>query len=245
MVEQATGSAPEARGVASDRGIGWWSESWALFTKNAGMWIVLGLVFCVILLVLGFIPFLGSIATSLLLPAFMGGWMITARKVEGGGTIEVGDLFAGFKDKLNPLLVLGALLLAAGLVIVIAMSVLGFGAALGVGLGGASNSTAGVLAGAMAGLLALLVGLALSVPVGMALWFAPALVVFDDVAPIDAAKASFAASLRNIVPSLIYGIVMFLACIVAAIPFGLGFIVLVPVAMLSVYVSYREVFARA
>ena len=244
MVDESmgSGSAPAVRGVASDRGMGWWTDSWALFMKNAGMWVVLGLLFCVILLVLGMVPFLGSIATSLLLPAFMGGWMITARKVEGGGIVEVGDLFAGFKDKVNPLLVLGGLLVAASLVIMIVMSVLGFGAILGMGMGGAQHSVGGVLAAAAAGIFALLVGLALSVPVAMALWFAPALVVFNDVPPVEAAKASFNACLRNIVPSLIYGVVFLVACIVAAIPFGLGFIVLIPVTMLSIYISYRDVY---
>ena len=41
MVDQATGGAPAVQSVGSDRGIGWWSESWNLFMKNAGMWIVL------------------------------------------------------------------------------------------------------------------------------------------------------------------------------------------------------------
>jgi uncharacterized membrane protein len=93
-----------------------------------------------------------------------------------------------------------------------------------------------------AGMLAMLVMVALGFVVAMAFWYAPALVVFRDVAPVDALKASFAASLKNIVAFLLYGIIYIVAAIVASIPFGLGWIVLIPVVMLSIYVSYKDVY---
>jgi len=241
-MELSTGGAPEPRAVDAGRGINWWTDGWALFTRNAGMWIVLGLVLLVILIALSVIPLLGALVASLLLPVFAGGWMLAARKVEAGGALEVGDLFAGFKDKLTPLLVLGALLLVGTAVIAAVVGALGFGAAMGVVAGGAQQSAAGMMAAMGAGMLALLVGLALSLLVAMAIWFAPALVVFRNVAPVDALKASFAASLKNIVPFLLYSVIYFVAAIVASIPFGLGWIVLVPVLLLTVYTSYGDVF---
>lgn len=243
-MEEATRGAAEPHSVDAGRGTGWWSEAWALFTKNAGMWIVLALILLGIFVVLSLIPFLGSVAASLLAPVFVGGWLLAARKVETGAALEVGDLFAGFKDKLTPLLVLGALLLVATLVIAAAVGALGFGAFMGMMMGGAQRSAGGVAAAMGAGMLALLVGLALGLVVAMAIWFAPALVVFRNVAPVDALKASVSASLKNIVPFLLYGVIYIVAAIVASIPFGLGWIVLVPVGLLTVYVSYKDVFGE-
>jgi hypothetical protein len=241
-MEEEMRGAVEPRSVAGGRGTSWWSEAWAQFTKNAGMWIVLALILLVILVVLSVIPLLGSLAASLLLPVFVGGWLLAARKVETGGALEVGDLFAGFKDTLKPLLVLGALVLAATLVIGAVVGALGVGAVMGMTVGGAQRSAGGMVAAIGAGMLALLVGLALGLVVAMAIWFAPALVVFRNVAPVDALKASVAASLKNIVPFLLYGVIYIIAAIVASIPFGLGWIVLVPVLLLTVYVSYKDVF---
>jgi len=90
---------------------------------------------------------------------------------------------------------------------------------------------------------AMLVGLALFMLVAMALWFAPTLVALRGVAPVDAMRQSFAASLKNIVPFLLWGLIYIVASIVASIPLGLGWLVLWPVLMLTMYVSYKDVFA--
>jgi hypothetical protein len=232
----------QPRSVDAGRGISWWTDAWALFMKNPGMWIVLALVFLVIFIVLSVIPLLGSIAASLLTPVFVGGWMLAARKVEGGGKLEVGDLFAGFQDKLTPLLVIGALLLAASLVIFFTVGALGFGAVMGMVVGGSQHSSGGMMAALGAGFFALVAGLVLGALVAMAFWFAPALVVFRNLAPVDAVKASFAANLKNLVAFLVFGVVYIVAAMVASIPFGLGWIVLIPVSLLAVYVSSKDVF---
>lgn len=231
-----------ARGVDAGRGVNWWTEGWALFTKNPGMWIALGLILILIYIVLAFIPLLGSLVASALIPVFIGSWLIAARKVEAGGALEVGDLFTAFKDKLTPLIVLGLLLLAATLVIGLVAGALGFGAAMGIAAGGAAHSAGGMMAAAGTGMLAVLVALLLGLVVGMAIWFAPALVVFNGIAPVDALKASFAACLKNVMPFLVYGAIYIVAAIVASITFGLGWIVLLPLVLLTEYVSYKDVF---
>jgi len=241
-MDEATRATVEPRSVDGGRGITWWSEAWTLFMKAPGLWIVFGLLLFLVFGVLGFIPVIGALAASLVAPVFIGGWMLAARKVDTGGTLEIGDLFAGFQGpKLQPLLLLGALLLAAALVIGLLVGALGVGSAMGVMMGGA-HSGAGMAAAMGAGMLAMLVTTVLGFVVAMAFWYAPALVVFRDVAPFDAAKASFYASLKNIIAFLLYGILYIVAAIVASIPFGLGWIVLIPVVMLSIYVSYKDVF---
>ena len=232
----------EARSVAGGHGISWWTQAWPLFMGNAGLWIVMALILIVVSIVLSVIPLLGSLALGLLAPVVAGSWMMAVRKVVQGGALEVGDLLLGFKDKLTPLLVLGAVLLAATFLVATVAGVLGLGAVMGLVAGGVQHSAGGMLAAMGTGMLAMLVFMALGMLASMALWFAPALVVFRDVPPIDALKASFAASLKNIVPFLLYGVVYLVLAIVASIPFGLGWVVLVPVLLISVYVSYEDVF---
>jgi uncharacterized membrane protein len=41
---------------------------------------------------------------------------------------------------------------------------------------------------------------------------------------------------------LLYGLIYVVAAVIASVPFGLGWIVLIPVLMLTVYTSYRDVF---
>jgi uncharacterized membrane protein len=91
-------------------------------------------------------------------------------------------------------------------------------------------------------MLAWLVALALSIPIYMALWFAPALVVLREMAPVEAIKESFLGCLKNILPFLVYSIVLMVLGIVAAIPLGLGWLVLGPTMIASVYVSYRDIY---
>lgn len=241
--EIESGPAGAARTVEAGRGVAWWTEAWALFTRNVGLWIVLAVILFVILVVLSIVPLLGSLVAALVVPVFLGGWMLAARKVDQGGTLEIGDLFACFQsDRLAPLLIVGALLLAGVLAMGILLGVLGAGAVFGLAAGTASSSSGGIAASVGAGIVALLVGLAFGLLLSMVTWFAPALVVFRNVPPVDAFKASFAASLRNIVPFLLWGVLYLVATVVASIPFGLGWIVLAPVMLLAIYVSYKDVF---
>lgn len=245
MDSTMTQAAGEPRTVDAGRGVNWWTDGWALFMKNPGMWIVLGLVVIVIGVVLNFVPFIGGLAFALVMPAFIGSWMLAARKLEGGGTLEVGDLFLGFQgQQLTPLLVLGALSLAATAIVVVIMFAFGAVMGVGMGVGAGMHSGMGVLAAMGAGMFGMLVGLALFVPITMAFWFAPALVVFDNVAPVDAMKASFAACLRNVMPFLVYGVLGLVASVIASIPFGLGWIVLLPLMGLTIYLSYRDIYSR-
>ena len=71
------------------------------------------------------------------------------------------------------------------------------------------------------------------------------LVLFDGIAPGAALKASFSACLKNVIAFTLYAIVLVVLFIVATIPFGLGLIVVVPVALISVYTAYREIFFDA
>ena len=231
-----------SRTVAAGRGWDWIADGFALFKLRPGIWILILIVFFVCCLLVSWVPLIGSLANIVLTEILAGGLMLGCRSLAGGGGLEVGHLFAGFSKNTSNLVVLGVLAVVGWVMVL-------FPAALIVGTGGVLAMMRGDVAGMMAlGLsftLAALIVLALSVPLYMALWFAPALIVLNGLEPMAAAKQSFIACLNNIVPFLVYGVILLVLGIVAAIPFGLGFLVLGPVIIASVYTAYRDIFAAA
>ena len=165
--------------------------------------------------------------------------LLGCKSLTEGGDIAIDSLFAGFKQNTGNLIMVGVFYLVGVLIITALVFMIGGGAALTGGMIGHGPGM-GMAVGGF--LLAMLVMLVLLVPLAMAVWFAPALVVFHNVAPLDAMKASFSACLKNLVPFLVYGVILFVLCIIAMIPFGLGMLVMVPVMMGSVYASYVEIY---
>jgi hypothetical protein len=230
------------RGVEAGRGWDWISSGWELFKKQTGMWIALVLVAFVIFLVLALIPFVGSLATFVLSPVFAAGVLVGGRAVDEGRGLEIGHLFAGFREKLAPLATVGAIYLGAAVTIALVVG-LATGASIFTMMSGAGE--AATPAAALTVILALLIMLALLLPVVMAVWFAPALVMFHDKGAVDAMKESFSGCLRNIVPFLVYGVVMMVFAAIASIPLGLGWLVLGPVLCTSFYTSYKDIYLTA
>jgi len=233
---------PGGQAVAAGRGWDWITAGWDLFKRQAGMWIALVLVAFVIFVVLAFIPFVGSLASFILTPVFGAGVVIGCRAIEEGRELEIGHLFAGFKEKLGPLATVGAIYLGSAIVIALVVGLATGTSIMGLAAGGGSAAT---LAAFMTLLLAALVMLALMLPVMMAVWFAAPLVVFHDKGAVDAMKESFTGCLRNIVPFLVYGVVMLALGVLASIPLGLGWLVLGPVLAASLYTSYKDIYLTA
>jgi hypothetical protein len=230
------------RAVAAGQGWAWIAGGFDLFKKQPGIWIGLVVVLFVIMLVLGLIPIVGAIATLLLLPVFTGGMMLGCQALQRGGALEMGHLFAGFKNQTGNLFVLGALGIVGWIIVMLPVfAIVGTGAVFGAMRG----DTAGAGAMGVSLILAFLVAAGLSILVYMALWFAPALVVLRGVAPVAAIKESFLACLKNIIPFLLYGIILLVLGIIATIPFGLGWLVLGPVIIASVYLAYRDIYGEA
>lgn len=229
------------RSVPAANGWKWIVEGWNLFKRRPGIWIALIVVLMVIFIVLAFIPILGSLASMVLGPVFAGGLVIGCRDLEQGGELKIEHLFAGFRERFGTLASIGLLYLAATVIIAL-LAGLATGAKLSGLLGGAQTDPAAVLAAAMTLLLAALIMLALMLPVVMAIWFAPPLAVFHQLGAIEALKSSFTGCLKNILPFLVYGVILLGLSIVASIPFGLGWLVLGPVVAASIYTAYRDIF---
>lgn len=239
---------PGGRTVSAGNGWSWISAAWKLFTASPLIWIVNFVLFFIINFIIGLIP-LGSLVGIVLGPVWMAGFLYGSHAVHGGRALEVSDLFAGFREKTGPLLGLG--LLTLGLWIVLAIiAVILFVVVLG-----SSGIFTAILSQnpeairevineetGLHFLLVFLILMALAIPVMMAAWFAPALVLFHDVSPIAAISMSFKGCLRNILPFLLNGIIIFLLLILAVIPLFLGLFVMIPVFYASIYTSYRDIF---
>ena len=237
-------TAPKAAG----NGVNWWSEGWRYFAAAPWMWIGLALSFIVILALASAVPIIGSIASTVLSPVLAAGLMAACQAQDRGSRPTFNHLFSGFAERLMPLIVVGLLYLVATMVIV-AIVVAIIVATVGMsGLGAIWSGDPMQVGWAMLATLgagaffAVLIGTLCAVPLMMACWFAPPLVMLRNEEPVNAMKASFVACLVNIWPLTVYGVIGIVLMIVATIPFGLGWFVLCPVVATSIYASYKDIF---
>ena len=233
------------RAMSIDRGAGWLLEGFGYFRNSALNWAGACILFFVISIVLSLVPFIGGFAVNILMPVFMAGLILGCHAQHQGGEFTVNHLFAGFSNNTAQLIVLGLIYLLGMIVITIVALVMIF-FMLG-GLVFLEHMQAGnpelILQNFKGVMLVLLVALMLYLPLLMAYWFAPALVVLNDVSPVDALIMSFKGCLANILPFLLYGIIGLVLSVIAIIPFGLGLLILGPMIIASIYIAYRDIFS--
>lgn len=230
------------RGLGAGRGWGWIVGGFGMFKSKPGTWIVITILLGILFIGMSLVPVLGALATWVLYPVFAGGIMLGCHALAQGQELEVSHVFAGFRNRAGNLAVIGLLSIVGWVIVMIPLIVvIGAGALFGMMRGDAA---------AMASMgpgvaVAWLIMLGLAVPLYMALWFAPALVVLRELSPVEALKQSFRGCLKNVVPFLVYGVAALVLMLIAAIPLGLGLLVMMPVIMASVYVAYGEIFFRS
>ena len=231
----------QPRHVPAANGWQWIAEGFGLFKASPVIWIALFLIYLLIGMGLSIVPVVGPVVLNLLAPVFIAGFMRGGRAIEMGEERESNHLFAGFKQNTAQLITVGGIYLAGIIILVGVVFMMMGGAALG-GLfaGHGAEDAAAVADGRM--LLGLLIMMALILPLIMAYWFAPTLVVFHDIKATDAMKLSFAACLRNIIPFTLYSLISIVLILLAMIPLGLGLLVMIPTMTASLYTSYRDIF---
>ena len=229
----------ESREVDPGACFDWLRQGWAMFMVNPGIWIGTTVLLLVILMAISIVPLFGQIAAHLLVPLFGAGMFRVCRHIADNEEPQIADLFAGFRHGAGELVMVGVFF-AAGIfgIAFIAFLLISGGVLGGVVTGKVAGF--GIALGGM--MLAGLLVLVLSIPVIMATWYAPALVLFHDMKPLDAMKASFAAGARNWLPMSIFGVFLVVALFFAMLPIGMGLLLLLPVVSGAVYASYRDIF---
>jgi uncharacterized membrane protein len=241
----------EIKRHSAARGWIWVKQGYQLIMRNPLLSITLALVGALSMFVALMIPLFGPLLVLMLMPVVLAGYMRVCRALEEDEEVELTQLFAGFEKHTARLTALGAFLMLGLLFSSIVMVTLG-GEALRTLLENvnAANDPQ-ILIDAMwtAGsgvAFSLLVGFALMCVLMLAFQYAPMLVFFNDVAPFAAMRASLAGSLRNIIPYTVYSLIMqVVALLLSLLPFNLGLIVLLPLGLTSLYVSYRNIFPFA
>jgi uncharacterized membrane protein len=233
---------PDGRGVAPGNGWRWIADAWAFTGVQRWTFVGVFLLLCLLQIAANFLPIIGPLAVTLLSPVLVGGFVLGCEAVRRGERLEVGHLFAGFQRHTGKLVTLGAISLGFGIVMMIVMVLVAGSAFLPMMLGTEQPSPEQVTGMVLPILLALLVVMAVSIPVSMAMLFATPLIVLAESDVVPALKTSFFACLKNILSFLVWGVAIFVLAIVASIPLFLGWLLLGPVLMVSLYMAYRDVF---
>ena len=246
------------------QGVAWLAQAYALFSRKRLPWILLLLTYYILLKLLLSLHYIVPCAITLLKTMFAVGLLAAAWTQERGGTPALSQLFQGFRANLGSLLPIGVFFVVGVTAAIFASSLVDDGKLLDL-LSNAGTMNDEEVAAALAdGALqaGMLFSALLTIPVLIATWWAPALVVFQNAGPGSALAVSLRAALANWKPLTIYvlgvsfyGVVLpalftgmlvlllqeagLLTAKVLLVPYG---IFLAATLHISDYVSYRDVF---
>ncbi len=253
----------QALTLPAAQGWRWLTDGFRIFRKNHLMLTFLVVSYWVLMALVNVIPVIGTIATTLCIPAFSVSLMNACRSIERGTPLGPQLLFSGFASNLRSLLTLGAIYLAAVVAILGLSALADDGALMAMMLAGQKPDAETVSSGSL--LLATEIALVLLCPLIMAYWYAPVLAGWHGLSPAKALFFSFVACLRNWRPFLVYSLAIgvvatlvpgiVLGVLAALLPSGASLVlvlmmvllilVLAPTLFASFYVSYRDVFVSA
>lgn len=239
MTEEGTMGEVPFRIVEAGAGLRWIAKGWQLFLKAPWIWVGLALIWLVVTTLLNLVPLVGSVAAALFQVVFLGGIFLAAEAADRGETPTFDYAFQIFRHpRLNTLLALGVVHLLFSLLLGLLFAI-----GMAVGMASVGHGWPGGMpvfnpAAYLFGLLILTLLLCYL----MAVWFAPLLILFSGLELLPALKTSFRAVVANIAPFLLYGLAMTLLSLLAILPLGIGLLLLIPLALLSTYRAWREIF---
>lgn len=217
--------------------LAWFTESIRIFKLAPGAWIGAMVVWFIIMLVLSVIPLVGSFISSIGNYVLIAGLMIGSQAAHDGHKFEVKYLFAGFAAHLPKLIFLS--------LIATVISALVMWVTIGPTYLDMAMSDSGTLppgTNIMELSLSILIAMALLIPLMMALWFAPALIVLQNLSVLAALRMSFKGCFINTLPFLLYGLITLPLFLIGVLTLGLGLLVVMPIIFISIFVSYRQIF---
>lgn len=249
----------------------WITQAWQQFKAQPRGWLAAVALVYLVTFALSLVPIIGSLATMILGPVFAGGLMLGAQSQARQGRLRVVAGFDGFSTQGGQLALVGLLyLLGLFLVFIVAGLLLMATGILTAGSMEALSSNDPELVAAVLGPglgLVLLVLMLAMVPLLMLYWFAPALVALEGMSATRAMRMSFLGCWKNMIPFLVYGLLLFFILLGASLLLGIIsallaavsealmvilMLLMVPLMLLfaalivlSTYSAYRDIFHAA
>jgi uncharacterized membrane protein len=210
------------RSVPISRCTLWIRAAFRQFFKRSWKWIGVMLLLLPAVLLISLLPFANLIHTQ--------------RRT---GSFAVNELLAGFNRAFVPLMMIGAvgLLSYAAMFIVYFFMVSSDAAFAVIGMRKLDTLPPNYWT-------ALLVTMVAIIPVSAATYFAAPLIMLQGLTPVRALKASFVGSMRNLLPLLLFALLMWVIVVLSAIPLLLGLFVTVPTFFMAFYPIYRDIFVK-
>ena len=250
---------PQPRLLESKAGQAWLPLGFRLFHRQPLAWTLILFIYWAAMLMLAFIPGLGVIIPLVLAPGLAFGFIAIAHSIDTQGTAAPPLLISGFRsEQFKSLLMLGVWYVIEILAIMLVATLIDGGVLVEwVTMGTVPNE-----AQASSLRTSATVSVLLYLPVMMAFWFAPQLVVWSGFTPIKALFFSFFAVWRNKGAFLRYaiswaGLTIFIGAVMALLDAGLGLdpntmtaflfpitLILMAVGHGSFYASTKAVFGQ-
>ena len=231
------------RKLAAKQGLQWVNDGFRLYRQNPLLLsAAFGLLFSIVALA-NLIPLIGNVLSELISPLMVAGFMAAYRTLDRKEPLQWPHFLAGFQGPWLSFIVIGAVQLAGMLIITQIMLRMGFDVqSVRVA---AQKGDQVVLQNALSqSMPAVMTGMVLFIPLIMATWFAPALILFGNARPGQALLISLRAVARNILPFIVNILALVMVLFVATlIPFMLGLLVAMPVFFGSLYSAYQAIFA--
>ena len=200
------------------RGVAWLVESYRMFRRHRLPWVAMLLGYYVALIFVDIIPWIGVFVAPMIKPVLSVGFLAAAWTQERGGKPALRMLARGFGSNLAALLPLGVVFVL-GISFALGMTaVIDGGRLLDMLYGAAPAADADPTVAARnvqqtlampRVQLAMLFGALCALPTILALWWAPALVVFQDAPMLTALRASLRAAIANWRAALLYALAVF------------------------------------
>jgi hypothetical protein len=190
----------------------WLSAGWGLFKKNPPLWLSIMALYFFTTLFLMAIPGIGPLIFFMIVPGVQAGCLIACRDLEAGKELEISHLLAGFKAAAKPLVALGSFSFAAAMITLFFL-VLAWKEQFGEILQLVTADTldfAAIETAALALTTPLVIAVGIFTLFAMAMWFAPALIVFRQEKPLQALYISLRAMAANFWPFLVYSLLLIL-----------------------------------
>lgn len=232
----------EIHQLNAKQGWQWIISGFHLFREAPLVWVLSCFTMLLIATTLAIIPLFGQFIFTLISPVFLAGLMYGTRELDEGRQFELFHLFLAFKTHAKPLITIGGIYLIGQVLIIGVVMLIGGSMMTDMLLYGKRVDESELMGVMDSFLTASLLAIALSIPLLMAAWFSPLLVVFHNVPPVIAMQRSFFACLKNFIPFQLYGITLVILAMLALMPYGLGLVILIPTIFGSIYVSYKDIF---